>query len=87
MQIDEAVLDARAAQRLSGPQPDLAGQPRLELLDVVALEIRAADDRPVMLRQPGAELAEVVLDVAHRRRPETQGQLGTSSRNILSYSR
>ncbi len=75
MQVDESVLDADPIQPLSRSQPVLGGEPRLEVLDVVAFEIGAAGDLRVVVSEPGAELAQVVLDVLHRRRPETQSDL------------
>ena len=75
VQVDEAVLDADAVQRLARAQPVLGGEPGLEVLDVAAFKIGAAGDLRVVVGEPGAELAQVVLDVRHRRRPETQGDL------------
>jgi hypothetical protein len=62
-------------QRLAGAQPVLGGEPRLEVLDVVAFEIGKGGDLRLVVGEPGAELAQVVLNVRHRRQPETQGDL------------
>jgi hypothetical protein len=53
----------------------LGGQPGLEGLDVVTFEIGAAGDLRVVVGEPGAELAQIVLDMRHRGRPQTQGDL------------
>jgi hypothetical protein len=75
VQVDEAILDADPVQRLAGAQPVLGGQPGLEVLDVVAFEIGAGGDLRVIVDEPGAELAQGVLDMRYRRRPQTQRDL------------
>src|SRR6266540_1198224 len=66
VQVDEPVLDADAVQRLAGVAAVLGREPGLVALDVVALEVRAAAHVGVGLGEPGAELAQVVLDVLDR---------------------
>jgi hypothetical protein len=65
MQVDESVLDADPIQPLSSSQSVLGGKPGLEVLDVVAFEIGAAGDLRVVVSEPGAALAQGVLDVLH----------------------
>ena len=75
VQVDQRVLDADAVERFAGTRRGVRGQPRLERLDVFAPQVGAAGDVGVGIGQPGAEPAQVQVDVFDGARPQTQRDL------------
>ncbi len=76
VQVDQPVLDADAAQRLAGVAPVLGRDPGLVVLDVAPFQPGAAGHVGMGLREPGAELAQVGLDVLGGSGPQAQLHLG-----------
>ena len=87
MQVDQRVLDADAVERLAGAWRGVRGQPQLERLDVFAPQVGAAGDVGVGVGQPGAESAQVQVDVSDGVRPQTQRDLFEVALRGLGESR
>jgi len=87
VQVDQRVLDTDAVERLAGTRRGVRGQPQLERLDVFAPQVVAAGDVGVGIGQPGAEPAQVQVDVSDGVRPQTQRDLFEVALRGLGESR